>query len=203
MVKNYTFVYCVLILVFSQFLNAQVGIGTSNPQATLHVQGNLRVTSTNNTCTSDKLTGTGVSGDITDVAIGEGLTLNANVLSSNAVIDQTKYKIAFFNFKTTAPNQSFDNVDFFLNTTNRDKVVFRVTASHNFTITGITGGVDGRHIIIYNSSSVNMSVTHLGSSVPANNIDTLGSSTATSGVGTIEMVYDGTSQRWIVINIRD
>jgi hypothetical protein len=43
----------------------------------------------------------------------------------------------------------------------------------------------------------------MSSLTPANNIDTLGSSTSTSGVGTIEFVYDGTLSKWIVINIRN
>lgn len=48
-----------------------------------------------------------------------------------------------------------------------------------------------------------MKIAHLVSSSPENQIDTLGSSTATSGIGTIELVYDGVLQKWIVVNIRD
>ena len=48
-----------------------------------------------------------------------------------------------------------------------------------------------------------MKIGHLLSSVPANNLDTIGTSTATSGIGTVEMVYDGSASRWIVIAIRD
>lgn len=41
------------------------------------------------------------------------------------------------------------------------------------------------------------------SSLAANRIDTIGTSTSTSGIGTVELVYDGTVQKWIVIAIRD
>ena len=48
-----------------------------------------------------------------------------------------------------------------------------------------------------------MKIDHLMSSVPANTIDVIGSSTATSGVGTVELVYDGVASKWIVVAIRD
>lgn len=88
--------------------------------------------------------------------------------------------------------------------TNDNVVIFRlVGAVNNFTISAIKGGTEGRHIILYNASNVNMKIAHLVSSSPENQIDTLGSSTATSGIGTIELVYDGVLQKWIVVNIRD
>jgi hypothetical protein len=105
---------------------------------------------------------------------------------------------------TTAPNQAFDNMDLQLNGTNADVVIFRlVGAGHNYSVAGVQGGTDGRHIILYNAATVNMKIDHLSSTIPANTIDTIGTSTSTSGVGTVEMVYDGAISRWIVIAIRD
>ena len=72
-----------------------------------------------------------------------------------------------------------------------------------FSVSGIQGGTDGRHILLYNSSSSNMKIDHLdGSSAAINQIDNLGLVTATNGIGTIELVYDGTLNKWIVINVR-
>ncbi|MES2863268.1 MAG: hypothetical protein V4666_04060 [Bacteroidota bacterium] len=204
MIKKYNLTApCIFILLFTQFNYAQVGIGTTNPQATLHVQGNIRVTNTNNTTTSTQLLGNCAQGDVTSIKVGDGLMLKDNELSAASVSSPTKYKIAAIPIITIAPNQNFDNVNLDLSGSNLDIVIFRMGPLHNYTISGITGGTDGRHLIIYNSSAVNLTINSMSSSIPINNIDTLGSSTSTSGVGTIEFVYDGTLAKWIVINIRN
>ena len=203
MIKKYNLTACIFILFFIQFNYAQVGIGTTNPQATLHIEGNLRVTNTNNTTTSTDLLGNGAQGDVTSIKVGEGLMLKDNELTASGTGSPTKYKIAAIPITTTAPNQVFDNMNYDLSGANLDIVIFRLAAAHNYTISGLTGGTDGRHLIIYNSNAVNLTINNMSSSIPANSIDTLGSATATSGVGTIELVYDGTLAKWIVINIRN
>ena len=129
--------------------------------------------------------------------------LKDNELTAKGTGSPTLYRIANIPITTTAPNQVFDNMNYNLGGANLDIVIFRLSAAHNYTISGLSGGTDGRHLIIYNNNAVNLSINNMGSSIPANNIDTLGSSTATSGVGTIELVYDGALSKWIVINIRN
>lgn len=201
--KIYKSIARIFILLITQFNYAQVGIGTTNPQATLHVNGNIRVSNTDNTTTANQLLGNCALGDVTSIKVGEGLVLKDNELSTASVSSPTKYKIAPISIVTTAPNQNFDNVNLDLSGANLDIVIFRMGPAHNYTISGISGGTDGRHLIIYNSSAVNLTINNMSSSIPANSIDTLGSSTSTSGVGTIEFVYDGTLSKWIVINIRN
>ncbi|RTY93617.1 hypothetical protein [Flavobacterium sp. GT3R68] len=204
MKKKYFLKSFILLFLFSGFIsNAQVGIGTSNPLSTLHVEGTMRVTNTNNTTTTTKLTGTCSQGVMADVSVGSNLSLVNNVLSA-ADSDNSKYRIATVPMPTLFSNQVFDNIDLQLNGANAGVVVFRFIGSgHNFSISGLRGGTDGRHVILYNASAVNMKINHLSSSVPANTIDTIGASTSTSGVGTVELVYDGAASKWIVIAIRD
>ncbi|MEO8516063.1 MAG: hypothetical protein ABI426_04925 [Flavobacterium sp.] len=203
MMKNYIFkTVSVVFLLFFQLGFSQVGIGTTTPLSTLHVEGTMRVTNTNNTTVTTKLTGTCAQGIVADIKVGKGLALSANELVSTA--NNSTYGVALITILTPSPNLAFDNLNLDLNGANVDVVIFRLTGStNNFSIAGISGGTNGRHIILYNSSSVNMKIDHLASSIAINKIDTIGTSTSTSGVGTVELVYDGTIQRWIVIAIRD
>jgi hypothetical protein len=204
MKKNYLHkTVCVATLLFIQLCVAQVGIGTTTPLSTLHVQGTMRVTNTNNTTTSTKLTGTCDSGIVTDVKLGTNLSLVNNVLNA-ADSDNSVYRVAGVKMITPVSNFVFDNLDLQLSGANDGVVVFRLYGStQNFSIRGISGGTDGRHIILYNSSPVNMKVDHMMSSTLPNNIDTIGTSTQTSGIGTVDLVYDGSAAKWIVIAIRD
>lgn len=72
-----------------------------------------------------------------------------------------------------------------------------------FSITGITGGVDGRIVTLYNSTGQNMTITNDATSTAANRVLTLtGASIATSGTGTVTLQYDSASSRWIVIALQ-
>ena len=74
----------------------------------------------------------------------------------------------------------------------------------NYKITGIAGGTDGRHIVLFNVSTSNLTlVAESGLSTAPNRMITLANNVATSGQGTAELVYDGTLQRWILIGFRD
>lgn len=204
MKKNYALkTVCVATLLFFQMGYAQVGIGTTNPLSTLHVQGTMRITNTDNTTSTTKLAGTCDSGIVADVKVGRNLTLVNNELSA-ADGDNSIYKVAAVKMLTPVSNFAFDNLDLQLSGVNAGVVVFRFYGStQNFSIKGITGGTNGRHIILYNSSAVNMKMDHMMSSIAPNSIDTIGASTSTSGIGTVELVYDGSASKWIVIAIRD
>jgi hypothetical protein len=199
--KNIYYLCAIMFLYTAQFGFSQVGINTTSPQETLHVGGTLRVTNTNNTTTTTKITGTGVLGTVSDIAVGENLSLNNNVLTANA----GKYAIADISIPITVSNQVLDNLELNVGGSNLNKIVFRIStgSSWNYSLRGIKGGTDGRHIIIYNTSTGNMKVDHLMSTNPINSIDDLGVSTSTNGIGTVELVYDGVTQKWLVVSIRN
>lgn len=207
--KKYYFLSKSTLSVFLLFvlspIFSQVGVNTNNPQETLHVNGTARVTNTENVTTSTKMLGVDSRGTMTNITVGNNLQLNNNVLTANVVVaDISKYKLATFSVPTTSTNQNFD-LDLDLNGINIDKVIFRLTATHNFSVRSLIGGSEGRHVILYNASNVNMSIIDdycpVGPCI--NTIDTIGTSTSTSGVGTVELVYDSIASKWIVINIRD
>lgn len=70
-----------------------------------------------------------------------------------------------------------------------------------FNITGIAGGVDGKMIHLLNNVAQNMTITNdSSSSLAANRIYTYGT-VATTGVGTVTLVYSGPLSRWVVTSL--
>ncbi len=71
----------------------------------------------------------------------------------------------------------------------------------NFTISGISGGVDGRILIIHNNTGQNMTLANEGSSSSAaNRIKTMsGADLVTIGDGSAILIYSAGISRWIVL----
>ena len=192
-----------LSIFFVPFLAfSQVGINTTNPQATLDVNGSLRVTSIPSS-NAAKVIGADADGTVSQVNIGDNLQLSSGTLHSNG---STKYFVTTKSTPTIFSGHPFHNVDLQLTTTNKDIVVFRLSgSSHNYEFTGISGGTDGKHIILLNVSSNNFKITNESLlSLPQNRIITMaGGFEQTSGEGLVELVYDATISRWIVLNFRN
>jgi len=186
------------------FLFSQVGINTTSPQETLHVEGTLCVSNTTSK-TPDKISGMDPNGVLTDIVVGTNLQLTGNVLSANSTSSATIYLTTTINLPTGSPGDKFNNLDMSVATLNASKIVFRLTGrKSSYDITGIAGGVDGRHLVLFNIMKANMSLNDDDSnSLPQNRIITLANNVATSGQGTAELVYDGSLQRWVLIGFRD
>jgi len=201
--KNLIYVFSLLPL----FLFSQVGINTTTPLETLHVEGTLCVTNTS-TKTPLKISGLDTKGTLTDVLLGANLQLTGNVLSANtstSTSSPTRYLSATVNLPTGSPGDEFDDLDISLSTLNANKVLIRLEGrSFNYKITGISGGTDGRHLILFNVEAVNMNLNNKDtSSLAQNRIITLANNLLTSGQGTAELVYDGVLQRWVLIGFRN
>lgn len=71
-----------------------------------------------------------------------------------------------------------------------------------FTITGMTGGYDGRVVTLVNTTSQNMTMTDDTVSTAANRFLTnTGGSRSTNGTGSFTVIYDATASRWRLIAI--
>lgn len=85
-------------------------------------------------------------------------------------------------------------------------VNFRVSGPTGaFSLSGLTGGVDGREIRIHNPIAQNLTLTNDNgsSSTAANRIYTMtGSDVATTGIGVASFVYSGTDSRWILTGMQ-
>jgi hypothetical protein len=72
----------------------------------------------------------------------------------------------------------------------------------SFSITGLTGGYAGRVVYLYSTVVEDLTLTNeSANSTAANRIRTLGSTSATSGVGCITLVYSAQVSRWIVTGL--
>jgi len=187
---------------------SQVGINTTTPLETLHVEGTFCVT---NTLTSipTKIAGINDNGLVSDMIIGNNLTLTGNVLSATDTTNDGYYYVATKSLPGSTSGTSYDDLNLDLNGLNVGKTLFRLTdRMANYQITGIAGGTDGRHIVIFNVTTSNLkfydeSAAASSSSLAENRIITLANSfVTTAGYGTAEFVYDAILQRWIMIAFR-
>lgn len=207
MKRIYALVVC-LMTISSTY--AQVGIGTTDPTEALDVNGNMRIrdlgTDAPDFSGGDRFVLTESDGTLKKSSFNtnnidiDGGVINITVTGGGDVF----YGIAT---ETLTPSTQYDDLDFSLETTNEDVVVIRLLGpTSNFDITGIDGGSDGRHLIIANTTSNNMSFTDEDTdSAEANRILTIlgngAGKNATTGSGTAELLYSGTDQRWVLYRI--
>ena len=96
----------------------------------------------------------------------------------------------------TASNGANNNI------TLPNKSFIRVTGPTGaFNITGITkpDNPDGRVVILYNTTSQNMTITNDATSTAANRILTGQGDVATTGIGIVSLIYSVTDARWILL----
>jgi hypothetical protein len=89
---------------------------------------------------------------------------------------------------------------------NATYVKLKAGPSAAFAICGITGGSDGRMLIIDNSIAQNMTIANDSGVEPtaANRIYTrTGSDVTTTGQGVVTLIYDSEDSRWVLVSVRD
>ena len=201
--KKISLILCLLLLV-SFPTCAQVGIDTTNPQETLHVNGKIRVTDTDFDVerTMVSVIGVETEGNLNKIPLGPGIVMVKN----NYLIGAGS---GYYSMKdhtlVTSQNIHFDDLGVGLAGDYALKTVIRfIGQTNSFDITGIEGGFAGKHVILLNPSSHRMRL--LDDSIDSsfeNRILTYGNGPAETlqGQGAIELVYDG--YQWIVLNVRE
>lgn len=78
---------------------------------------------------------------------------------------------------------------------------FRVSGPTGaFSLSGLTGGANGRRITIYNPIAQNFTITNDATSTAANRFLTLtGADVVSTGVCAYSFIYDSTDTRWILL----
>ena len=73
-----------------------------------------------------------------------------------------------------------------------------------FSITGLSGGLDGRVLVLFNSTVYNMTIVNAsGSSVADNRVITgTGADIVTSGQGAVTFLYSIPDHRWVVTSLQ-
>ncbi len=81
-----------------------------------------------------------------------------------------------------------------------DYSFFRVSGSTaNFSITGFTGGTNGRILTLINTTIYTLTLTHQATSSAANQINTGGSSVTLAASGIANFIYNSTLSKWVVV----
>ena len=191
-----------LLLVFSMPLVAQVGINNTDPQETLHISGTVRIETTDQaTVTTDKLFGLDAAGTLREVAVGTNLTLSGNTLSA-AAASGFDHAFGTITLNVVGGVKLFSNVDLLLDPgeANFGKTIIRVRGlPGDVEIDGISGGYDGQHIWLYPTRAKLTLIKDASSlSLPANRI-TDNTKLGANHYGMIELVYDGTRSRWVIM----
>ncbi len=108
-----------------------------------------------------------------DLALREGALTLANGANNNVVTANNPFPAGKSFYRITGPTAAFN-------------------------ITGLTGGQDGRIIVLYNATAFNMTLTHNSTSTLSNRIYCGNSTDLTvNGFGSITLVYNASDNRWI------
>lgn len=189
-----------LLILHGQF----VGINTTSPQATLHVGGDFKFAPKMTDAT--RLVGVIPSGGVKEFELGDTFNITEGTLEVIPAVDPNIFLIGDIDQSTTASTTSqYNNYDIGLSSTNIDRTVIRVLGETNgYSITGFSNGFDGRIIYYYNAQSNNVTFFDMNSdSDPKNQIFTgSGANEGISAEGVAEFIYDGTMEKWILINLR-
>ncbi|WP_432410142.1 hypothetical protein [Rasiella sp. SM2506] len=201
-------IFFTLIIVFSTSTYAQIGINTTNPQATLDIEGTVRIKNTKGktldgeNIIATKIVGLDEQGNIVE------LTTDTNVYLENNIIKTVERKVELGSLPEFSGGQA-NNVSLivFPGGSNGGKTVIRLQHdTGNFDITGFDVGelggpaaADGYTVWLFAvDGDVNLRAENNGSTavnrIAANNDITI------EQFQMVKILYDGVLQRWVIMS---
>lgn len=182
---------CCVSLSFSQ-----IGINTTEPSATLDVNGTIRVRNfmPNYGVEATKIIGIDEEGNFVEVVVGENIILDHNELR----VVENRYHTAVI---PTINDGVVDNLDMLIlpGEPNDDKKIMRiVTSGSALNITGIKAGEDGQMIWLMSyTDRVKILPLDVGSD-PENQF-LINNAITIFQYEMIQLVYDATLQKWLLM----
>jgi hypothetical protein len=189
--------FIALLFAFQAF--SQVGINTTEPTATLDVDGTIRVRKMNSSFTNSvavKIVGLDEDGNFVLVDVDENIILEDNKLRA---VERT-YRFA----NVTVIGGDLNNLDLLIlpGEPNDDKKIVRIYHlghGSNVTITGLLAGGDGQTVWIYAQSGSIKLVGLDNASDPENQFMISGQITIQQ-YEMIQVMYDAILQKWVVMD---
>lgn len=207
--KNILFISAIIFSV-SFPAKAQIGIGTSTPNAAVDVNGTVRVTSLPVGTTNEiTLTGSTATRTLNRTNLGANLIIIDNSLDT-APVSGTIGDLNLGAIPVIAGTIRNLDLEIAAGEYNSNATFIRLhTYKTNVNIAGITDGVNGRHFTLFFSQTPNINIMEDNSlALPQNRILTAATSQLIiSGLGFLKLVYDDDAGadglgRWIVIKFR-
>ena len=187
-----------------------VGFGTTNPQATLHVAGAMQYIP--DTSVQPKrvvgIDNTGLLGEI-DLGDDFGIVNNQLTIINDSGADLLNIEDLSVTTNVLSSGNIYHDFNIALDGVHQLTPIVRLNdVSGNYSISGFEGGIDGKHIYVLNESEVNVTFLDKSNGATASKIENQivlpnGSSMGLSGKGVAEFIYDGTIDKWLLVNLRD
>lgn len=206
--KPITLIFVFLCCFLSASALAQIGIGTTQPQEKLQVEGTLRVEGFDDGNDTTALVGADVDGTLTALNIDNNLTIINNTLE---LTRSYLFEIGHFDMSTVTivsgevADLELDIEDGEVN--DGKTIIYLDNLTSNIRLTGIEDGEDGMHLFLYNTNPRTIQILDESSSgnnsEAENRIKVLMTNETITGNGCMELLYDGNSQRWLLLSIHD
>ncbi|RMA56758.1 hypothetical protein [Ulvibacter antarcticus] len=185
-----------IMLLISSSIYCQIGINTTEPSATLDVNGTIRIRDFNSLHDSEaiKIVGMDEEGNLVDVSVGENIILENNELRVVETIYHTY-------ITPLIPGTTIDDYDLLIlpGEPNEDYKIMRILTVNNFVnFTGLKAGLDGQIIWLMNYSD-RIKLLPLNSGSAPQNQFLINNAITIFKYESVQLVYDATLQKWLLL----